>query len=187
MQIARLAETFSIKFPVRHHSILGVGGSNYIRCKSHDRTNKTGTSTTAAKQRDDSSLGEERWPISRYSAHMPRSTTRCSCGGTSYRVAAPRCTARALRRSRVHKRARLSRESPSTDCELQTAIYSISLWRKLLTTLCKQFLFERELSLSLTVTKKNAIIFKIAFAKFGNKTFDYWTHSVIYIRKHCVI
>lgn len=33
------------------------------------------------RERDGSSPGEERWPISRYSAHMPRPTIRRSCGG----------------------------------------------------------------------------------------------------------
>lgn len=39
-------------------------------------------SATKQKERDGSSPGEERWPISRYSAHMPRPTIRCSCSRT---------------------------------------------------------------------------------------------------------
>lgn len=41
------------------------------RYKPHDRTNKTGTRVGPRERPGLSALGEERWPISRYSAHMP--------------------------------------------------------------------------------------------------------------------
>lgn len=52
-----------------------VLASALSRYKPHDRTNKTGTRVGTTRKRDCggllAALGEERWPISRYSAHMP--------------------------------------------------------------------------------------------------------------------
>lgn len=70
--------------------------------RTTERTKLALRSATKEKEREGSSPGEERWPISRYSAHMPRPTIRYSCSSTLYRIDAPRCTGRALR-SNAHK------------------------------------------------------------------------------------
>lgn len=90
------ATTSSVRHSVPSAVASELRASSYARCKPHDGTNKTGTSLGhEERERDGSSAGEERWPISRYSAHMPRPSIRRSCIASLHR----RCTGRARARA----------------------------------------------------------------------------------------
>lgn len=63
-----------------------IGNSNYSVQAARQNEQNWHVDHDSETERDGSSPGEERWPISRYSAHMPRPTIQRSC-------AAVRCIA----------------------------------------------------------------------------------------------
>lgn len=110
--------------------------SSCTRCKPHDRTNKTSTNQLRSRERkvegegggdregerDDSSPAEERWSISRYSAHMdssnyPTQLQRHAAPHCCLKLRCPRISAES--QERIHKCVRLFRKAILASRELQ--------------------------------------------------------------------
>ncbi|TGZ57216.1 hypothetical protein DBV15_10335 [Temnothorax longispinosus] len=64
----------------------GIGAPTILGISRTTERTKLARRPGQRNERDGSSPGEERWPISRYSAHMPRPTIRRSCGGGGHEL-----------------------------------------------------------------------------------------------------